>query len=334
MCIWRAQLLPLCNIIFNSPFIFALLVLAVAVLLAELFARYYLGLGTPPLYVADPFTEYILKPNQCLRRFGNKIEVNAVSMRSPPLTATRSPDRLRVLVFGNSVVWGGAILDQSQIATELLNQAGLLEVGNVAAPGWGPRNWLGYVRRYGFLQATDVVLVVSSHHAFDYHIPTTFKGDQNMPLSGPVSALAEGIFRYLLPRLGHIVRTAHSPEASPSQRAETISSADHHAKQGLVDLLAFLQLARTSGVRVLAVQFATRQEALSGQFQPGNALIQQFLREQGIPSLQICSIFHLCGPIESLYSDDIHPYTAAGQACLARAIERSLMLNSPSVFSN
>lgn len=83
-----------------------------------------------------------------------------------------------------------------------------------------------------------------------------------------------------------------------------------------MDLLAFLHLARISGVRVVAVQFANRKEALSCQFQLGNALIQQLLREQGIPSLQICSIFFLCGPIESLYSDDIPPYTAAGHACL------------------
>lgn len=42
----------------------------------ELTARYDLVVGTPPFYVADPLTEYRLKPSQQLRRFGNRIEVN------------------------------------------------------------------------------------------------------------------------------------------------------------------------------------------------------------------------------------------------------------------
>ena len=55
----------------------------------ELTARHRLGLGTPPLYVADTLTEYRLKPNQNLRRFGNRIEVNAFSMRAAPSSPTR-----------------------------------------------------------------------------------------------------------------------------------------------------------------------------------------------------------------------------------------------------
>ena len=97
-----------------------------------------LGMGTPPLYVADPLTEYRLKPSQQLRRFGNRIEVNQFSMRSSALKQQRPAQQQRVLVFGDSVVWGGAVLDQDLIATDLLAQPGLIEVGNVAAPSWGP----------------------------------------------------------------------------------------------------------------------------------------------------------------------------------------------------
>lgn len=298
-------------------------------LTAELIARHGLGLGTPPLFVADPLIEYRLKPNQNLVRFGNRIEVNSASMRSATLTVSRASERRRVLVFGDSVVWGGANLDQALIATEKLKQAGIPEVGNVAAPSWGPGNWLGYVRRFGFQQATDVVLVISSHDAFDNPSPNPFRGDLSHPLVLPFSALAEGAERYLLPRLGFSRVSAHVPEASPASRAEPTSSADPAVEQGLADLRAFLQLARASGARVVVVQFADRDEARSGQLQLGNTWIKQLLQDQGIASLQSDSIFRSCGPIVSLYTDDIHPYTAAGQACLARAIEQALKLESP-----
>jgi hypothetical protein len=309
--------------------VITLIALGSAVLAAELFARYVLGLGTPPLYVADSLTEYRLKPNQSLRRFGNRIEVNAASMRSAPLPASRPAGARRVLVFGDSIIWGGAVLDQDRIATELLKQAGFPEVGNVAAPSWGPGNWLGYARRFGFHQATDVVLVISSHDAADNPSPEPFRGNANQPLAPPFSALTEGIERYLLPRLGIRDLQVQSPVASTSLLAEPSSSGDPRVQQALADLSAFLQLARASGAHVVAVQFPDREEARSGQLQLGNRWIAELLEQLGIPSIQAVTTFPACGPINMLYSDSIHPYTASGQACLAQAIEQALVPENP-----
>lgn len=310
----------------------ALGLLSAATVLAagEWLARHRLGLGTPPLYVAESLTEYRLKPNQTLTRFGKRIEVNAYSMRSAPFPPIRATDARRVLVFGDSVVWGGAVLDQSLIATDLLQQTGITDVGNVAAPSWGPGNWLGWARRFGFLQATDVVLVISSHDAADNPSPDPFTGNSNHPLQPPVSALVEGLERYALPRLGIRLPLAVSSAPASSEPAspsgEPTSPADPRVQRGLADLRSFLQLARASGARVVAVQFADRQEASTGALQPGNRWIAQTLQQEGVPSVQAGPIFRDCGPIDSLYSDGIHPYTAAGQACLARAIEQALQL--------
>jgi len=289
-------------------------------LLGELVARYSLGLGTPPLYQADPFTEYRLQPNQHLRRFGHRIEVNANSMRSSPLAASPPPAGRRLLVFGDSVVWGGAVLDQRQIATELLKQSGIAEVGNVAAPSWGPGNWLGWARRFGFFQATDVVLVISSHDSYDNPRPEPFRGDANHPLNAPRFALVEGVERYLLPRLGVASPGASASEALAIPLAEPQTPADGRVKRGLHDLRTFLQLARATGARVVVLQFADRHEAATGWLSPANGWIAEAVRQEGVPSVQAGPIFRSCGPVASLYSDGIHPYTAAGQACLARAI--------------
>ena len=278
----------------------------------------------PPLYVVDLLTEYRLKPNQNLRRFGNRIEVNAFSMRAAPLSPTRLRNARRVLVFGDSVVWGGAVLDQSLIATERLRQAGITDVGNVAAPSWGPGNWLGWARRFGFLQATDVVLVISSHDALDNPSLAPFTGDSNHPLQPPASAFAEGVERYLLPRLGIRIGVPSGPEPSPSPIGQPTNLADPRVQRGLSDLRSFLKRARARGARVRVVQFADRQEAASGALHPGHHWIAQALLQEGVPSVQAGPIFLGCGPIASLYTDGIHPYTAAGQACLAKAIQKAL----------
>lgn len=292
-------------------------------LTAEWIARDRLGLGSPPLYVADPLTEYRLKPNQNLRRFGNRIAVNAVSMRSPPLAARRPAQRRRLLVFGDSVVWGGSVLDQRHIATSILQASGWPEVGNVSAPSWGPGNWLGYARRFGLFDATDVVLVISSGDAADNPSPRPFRGDVDHPLRPPSSALLEGLQRYLLPRLG--LKPNQEGNPAPGAAAAPLSRPDDpRARRGLADLRAFLRLARASGARIAVVQFADRQEASSGDLQPGNHWIARVLDEEGIASLQAGPIFRGCGAIDQLYVDAIHPYTQAGQACLAKAIAKAL----------
>lgn len=79
------------------------------IVLGELFARFYLGLGDPPLSVAHPTIEYMFKPNQDVYRFGNRQLYNRYGMRSPYFDREKSDDELRILVIGDSVVNGGKI---------------------------------------------------------------------------------------------------------------------------------------------------------------------------------------------------------------------------------
>jgi hypothetical protein len=40
---------------------------------AEALARFYLGLGDPPLTIRDPDIEYLFAPSRCYVRFGNHV---------------------------------------------------------------------------------------------------------------------------------------------------------------------------------------------------------------------------------------------------------------------
>jgi GDSL-like Lipase/Acylhydrolase family len=78
------------------------------------------GFGQPLLYRADDQIGYLLAPNQQVRRFGKRIEINAYSMRSAPITPQRSAQTWRLLLLGDSVANGGWWTDQSQTISEIL----------------------------------------------------------------------------------------------------------------------------------------------------------------------------------------------------------------------
>jgi hypothetical protein len=190
----------------------------VLALLGEVGARWILGLGDPPLTVRDPEIEYLFAPNQDVRRFGNCVVYNNVSMRSADAWSRAKQRRgeLRVLVLGDSVINGGALTDHARLATTIAHEAldrpdRPVRVGNVSAGSWGPENLLAYVERFGLFEADLVVIVLSTHDLRDVR---AFPNDlgPDFPLERPNSALWEGVTRYLVPRLGFVVRP---PAATP-----------------------------------------------------------------------------------------------------------------------
>ena len=196
---WRRSLLA-------GMFLFA------SVALLELFARIALGLGDPPLTQRDPGIDYLFVPGT-YHRFGNTIHYNSFSMRADEISPTKqNPDELRVLVMGDSVLNGGALTDDQDLATFIAQQR-LRErlgrpvwVGNVSAASWGPGNLLAYADRFGWFDADVVIFLLSSHDVRD--VPG-FQADlgPNFPLSRPSLALTEGLTRYL-PRYLPAVATA------------------------------------------------------------------------------------------------------------------------------
>jgi len=294
----------------------ALLGLVVLLAAGEMVARLGLGLGTPPLYEADPDVEYRLKPLQSVKRFGNAIEVNRWGMRSDDFGPRKTrEDELRVLVFGDSVINGGAVIDQADLATARLQRqltAALqhpVVVGNVSAGSWGPGNWLGFARRFGWLDADLVILMVNSGDHADN--PSFGPLGIDHPTEAPTLALQELMQRYL-PRY----LPALAPRASDEPTAPVVSAgpSDRETLRGQADLAAFLSLAQQDGRRLLVVQHPDRAELLTGQYESGYAIQAATLRGIGLDLIEMRPA--LAGTGEANYRDNIH-HTPTGQRALA-----------------
>ncbi|MBY4895439.1 SGNH/GDSL hydrolase family protein [Cupriavidus sp. AU9028] len=294
----------------------SLLVLGVAAVLGtEVFARAALGLGDPPLYQADPEIEYLLQPNQNVRRFGHLYHVNQYSMRSADFPAAPQAGERRVLVFGDSVVNGGARVDQTRLATEQVRNrlggaGGPATVGNVAAFSWGPGNWLAYARRHGFFGADTVIVVVN---AADYgDVPTFAPLDPDThPSRRPISALVEGATRYLPEFLG---LDSAAPLPPPAVREQ-----DREAS--LRDFDELLAMAQAAGVKVRLVQHFQRHELDAPETPAGLQAFARLCEQRQIPVVSLRDAEARSRDIA--YLDEIH-LTEAGQDILAEGLMTAL----------
>lgn len=290
-------------------------------LLGEFCARYLLGLGTPPLTVSHVTIEYMLKPNQDVYRFGNHFMVNQYGMRSEQFQLQKRVGEFRVLVFGDSVVNGGVLTDQDDLATSLLkrdlfNQDSEKKVviGNVAAGSWGPGNWLAYAREYGFFDADVVVLLLSSH---DYTDNPTFEplNPNTHPMSPPISALLEGINKYI-PKYFSIGRN----ENLIGSDRFAINTGELAVNKGLTELSEFLSLAQKNVPDLVVLQHLERVEIAERTVHPGHILIQAICSQLGIRSISLESFFRRS--IENgvdPYRDNIH-LNKLGQRLIADVI--------------
>jgi hypothetical protein len=129
------------------------------------------GFGHPIVYRVDPHIGYYPAPNQNVRRYGGDIHINAFGMRSRDVTAEKPAGTFRILMLGDSTLYGGSYIDQKQTYAarleELLNQnPGQLpgsprqvEVFSMGVNGWGPQHELAYVTKFGLFHA-DLVMVM------------------------------------------------------------------------------------------------------------------------------------------------------------------------------
>ncbi len=269
----------------------------------ELFCRFVIGLGTPPLYQTDALLEYRLKPNQRVYRFGNLIEANERGMRSPTLI---DQQRDVVLVLGDSVLYGGSQVDQSELATSLLSNAGTL-FANFSASSWGPANMTAALKESQDFAKTAIVVVLNSDDLSDVPVFGPLTIDQ--PSAPVTSALWEALSRYA-PRF--------IPNFLNRSTALTSRDIEDQLNKGAKDMDGMLILMKSQTVPSCVVLHPRKSEIESEKAIQFEDILQK-VTGSGVRFIDART--DAPANLDQAYSDDIH-LTATGQKWLAGSIEK------------
>ena len=294
-----------------------LLIAGVVMLIgAELILRFGMGFGEPPLVERDEEIEYMLKPSAEYRRFGNRVSVNAQRMRSDELLAEKAPDERRIVLVGDSVVYGNHWLDQSETIAAVLQgklnadaNGCRFTVSALAASSWGPVNQRAFIRRFGLYEADAVIVLASSHDQSDY---PTFNSDL-IPYRRNAALLAvTDAAQYVLERL------MRKPEVwDKSLPYETRQKRSIGAFNDIFDLIG------QSGAKGFFAFHPTTTE-LRGTAK-AVSIYGEIAASKNAPFLDLTLAYQADGA--ALYRDAIHP-SPAGAAVIAGELHKLLQEQS------
>lgn len=284
-----------------------LLLLCLALLGAEVFARFYLKWGDPALYVAHPRIEYMLAPDQDVSPYGNRQLINHYGMRSGPWP--EDPSVRRYLVMGDSVLNGGLATDHAELATTMLSTGGKF-YGNISANSWGPENMAAWLEKYGSFNASGVIVLINSHDASD------IAGFSKLDLIGQPSSRPWLAIEELIPKI-----VSRLPLASPANAANgNLSPSRARIAIGKAGLVALLDELERIKVPVCLIQHQTVPE-LKGSPDDGWQINRDAFAARGWPSVQLSK---WTGPVlekdPAIFQDHIH-LAPSGQALIAEAIK-------------
>jgi hypothetical protein len=273
--------------------------------------------------------EYLLQPSKTYYRFHNRFSVNQYGMRADDFPAEKSdPNELRVIVVGDSIIYGGVLIDQTEIDTEILRrdlqqQFGRpVVVGNASAKSWGPPNELAYLQRYGTFHADVVILELSSH---DYADAPTFVPvvgiSADYPAKRPPLALFDLVETYVLPRYTHFGATPEGIDKTminDAQSLQDIAMCRDAERE-------FFRFARARQAKVALVQHLSLPE-LRGKYEPGYYANQAVAKEENVPYFDDADDlrFHLKSGQNPFYSDNELHLNRSGQLILAHALQRAV----------
>lgn len=195
----------------------------------EFWLRHHYGFCDALLYRSSSSYEYIPQPNQDRHRFGAHIHYNSYSQRSEEPDSTK----IRILGLGDSVLFGGTMIDQDSIATTLFSKQTGMQMLNIAAGSWGPDNCAAYLEENGTFGAKAMILVCSSHDAYDVmsHIPVVGIYP-NYPDKQYGCAIWELTDRYLMPRIRHYFHT-HRLSSDPDEKVVEQAQGEQVEKKGI-----------------------------------------------------------------------------------------------------
>jgi lysophospholipase L1-like esterase len=302
---------------------------ALALAAAELALR-ALGLHTPVLYEPTPYG-YRARPDQELKRFGNRIAYNQFGMRSAAVAPQPSPGTLRVLCVGDSVTNGGALIDQEdtwprQLERRLGPPSAAVEVLNASAPGWATANERRWLDANGSFGAALVVLAIGTHDLFQPPAGSDLVDSHpSFPSRAPLLATQEALRHYILPWLGFGAAQDPGTWGVEPEAAAAVAS--------IANVLGMAERARRDRAVFMVLYFDEEGPlAASAAAAQARRQLVAALGRASIPMIDLRGAVERLGR-DALYRDEVHP-TAAGNRAIAATLAEALTRQFPELLND
>lgn len=296
-----------------------LFLIGVIIVVIELVLRLQFGFCDALLYQSNDRYEYVLQPNQNRYRFGTRLITNSYSQRSEEPDSTKTI----VLGLGDSIIYGGGWMDHDSLATTLFSNETGMQMLNISCGSWGPDNNVAYLREKGTFGAKAMVLVCSSHDAYDGMSFVPVVGVwPNYPDKQYKLAIWELIDRYMIPYIKLKTQTKHyaDPDAEVEKKAEdrqVIQKSPYFVK-GFDDLK---HIADSLNIPFYIYLHAEQGEVEAGRY---NDMGQQIIIWADSAHIQLINGIKEGERIE-MYHDAIH-FNECGQRHLANVLEKHVKL--------
>lgn len=286
--------------------------------LSELILRYVFGFCDAVLYQSSPAYEYIAQPNQHRYRFFSHIDSNSYSQRSEEPDSTKTI----VLGLGDSVIFGGTMLDQDSVATTLFSKETGMQMLNISSGSWGPDNCAAYLKEKGTFGAKAMVLVCSSHDAFDImsHVPVVGIYP-NYPDKQYKLAIWEVIDRYLMPRIKVYFRGKQllDPDAQVVEKVKSDEGVANKALNFDPGFDQLLQISEGKHIPFFIYLHPEVGEVMSRKYKEGGLMIMEWAKTHHIKLIDGLNE----GVTVDMYRDVIH-LNEKGQRNLANSLKKMI----------
>jgi lysophospholipase L1-like esterase len=305
-------------------------------ILGEILLRVVLGLGTPLLLQADPEIGYLFQAKQDTERFGNRVQINKYHQRSEPLSTQPDSSLLRVLFLGDSVTWGGVLVDQPNTYPEVFEArmdsacAVPVEALNASAGSWGIGNLKAYLERFGTFDSDVVVFQIGSHDLLQEASDSSPVGvHPSFPTENPWLATQELIARYLWPRyirpqVKPLVTEADAAPEEPDSSAQATQFA-----RNMETLRSMVATVRKRGAEPLILHTPDRNEVVPGAdgryastyaaYRPRFLTLADSL---GVPVVNLHQRWRGGADVPAYFRDGVHLSTPGNQAVGRRIQEQ------------
>lgn len=288
------------------------------IVFVELILRYVFGFCDAVLYQPSPAYEYIAQPNQHRYRFFSHIDYNSYSQRSDEPDSTKTI----VLGLGDSVIFGGTMLDQDSIATTLFSKETGMQMLNISSGSWGPDNCAAYLKEKGTFGAKAMVLVCSSHDAFDVmsHVPVVGIYP-NYPDKQYKLAIWEVIDRYLMPRIKVYFRGKQllDPDAQVVEKVKSDEGVANKALNFDPGFDQLLQISEGKHIPFFIYLHPEVGEVMSRKYKEGGLMIMEWAKTHHIKLIDGLNE----GVTVDMYRDVIH-LNEKGQRNLANSLKKMI----------